>query len=301
MDYSSIPLIIIVASLALIVIVIIRKFPQLSLLDVESLPEVKEERKKEEFMKRRVAERTDATAQQWIEALAPVTRWLKKLQLSFRQFVGNVEKKAVKRMQEKQNAKPLDVQYQAVEEMKSMLAEAHLLFDRGDFEGAEAKYIAAIKIDPKRGLAYQGLADVYAAQKQWKEAMETYQFLLHLDPKSEHALVKLAEIAEQEGKFEEAVQYYEQAVLVNDNKSSRFWKIADLEKTLGHLETAISAIEQAIDLEPENPKYLDFLIEASILVGDKKRAESAFQLLRMVNPDNQKLPALKDKIELMVS
>ena len=53
---------------------------------------------------------------------------------------------------------------------------------------------------------------------------------------------------------------------------------------------------QAVELEPKNPKYLDLLIETVILCGDKDLAERAFNELRMVNPENQKLAVLRERI-----
>ena len=49
-----IPIILIVLSLGMIGSVILRKIPQLSVLDVENIPEVKEEKKKEALLKKRV-------------------------------------------------------------------------------------------------------------------------------------------------------------------------------------------------------------------------------------------------------
>ena len=74
-------------------------------------------------------------------------------------------------------------------------------------------------------------------------------------------------------------------------------KIADLLIEIKSYEPACDAIQQAVELEPQNPKYLDKLVEISVLCGDKKKAEEAYNQLRMVNPENQKLVVFKDKID----
>jgi large subunit ribosomal protein L6 len=46
----------------------------------------------------------------------------------------------------------------------------------------------------------------------------------------------------------------------------------------------------------KNPKYLDLLIEVAILLNDKKMAMDAYNELRLVNPENQKLDSFKSRI-----
>ena len=52
-----------------------------------------------------------------------------------------------------------------------------------------------------------------------------------------------------------------------------------------------------MELEPENPEYLDKLVETSIMAGQKDCAEDAYRKLRMVNPENQKLISLSKRIK----
>ena len=51
-----------------------------------------------------------------------------------------------------------------------------------------------------------------------------------------------------------------------------------------------------MELEPENPKYIDKLIEISIIVGNKKIAKSGLSQLKKVNPENNKLALFEQKI-----
>ena len=44
--YALLPLLLIFFSFVVIIFIIVRKFPQLTLLDVENIPEVKEEKKR---------------------------------------------------------------------------------------------------------------------------------------------------------------------------------------------------------------------------------------------------------------
>ena len=74
-------------------------------------------------------------------------------------------------------------------------------------------------------------------------------------------------------------------------------KIAELFLSIDKADTALEAVRQAVELEPDSPKYLDMMAEVSIKCRDKQSAEDAFQKLRMVNPENQKLDVLRERIE----
>lgn len=291
------PIILIVASLAVIIFLIVRKFPLLSLLDVDSIQEVREGKKKEELIKKRMEKSVIEAKKLWRIKLEPVFKKLREIQLAFRKYVGKVERSLVREEKKKSKVVTIENKLDNVQELRTLLQGAVYCFEHGDWEGAEKKYILAINIDKKNFDAYYGLGQVYINQKQLNEAEETFRFLHHLYPNDSGLLVKLAELAEDKGKIEEAIEYYEQSVLLEDSKASTFVKIAELLKKIGQLEPALEAIRQAVELEPQNPKYLDFFLETSIMLGDKKLAEEVYQQLRMVNPENQKLVSFKERIE----
>jgi hypothetical protein len=108
--------------------------------------------------------------------------------------------------------------------------------------------------------------------------------------------LKGMQMLEREGNSAEAIACYQQAVVINDNLSPRFYHLAELLLKEKQPETALEAIESALDLEPKNPKYLDLLIEVAILLNDKKMAMDAYNELRLVNPENQKLDSFKSRI-----
>lgn len=298
MGYNFIPFFIILVSLTVIIVLIIRKFPQLSLLDVDNLPEVKEEKKKEEILKKRKENKVKEARQERVNRFQPILQDLKKIQGGFRRYVGNVERIVVKGKKKKEIIVPTEpVPAKQQDELRTLVNEAVFAASQGDYETAEKRYIAAIRLDTKNIEAYWGLSDVYRAQGHLEEAEETCKFLLQLEPSNDQVYTKLAELAEEQGKKEQAVQYYEQALLINDGVSSRYAKIAALLSDLEQYDTALESMKQAIELEPQNPKYLDMLTEISIMCGDRPLAEEALQELRMVNPENQKISIFKERID----
>lgn len=290
-----------VLSLSVIIYLIAKHYHQLVVLDVESLPEVKVAKKKDEYLLRKAEQEAKKLNKKMTTIFFPLFRKMKKIQSWFRNYVAYVEKKASVSNVRKQRVKGGLISPEEEQKVRGLINEASHALENGDIESAEKKYIAAIKINDKSKGAYEGLADVYYKRNHLEEAKQTYRFLLYLEPNNEHALIRLAEMAEREGKIDTAVNYYQQAVLINDSISSRFAKLYDLLMQLKQYDTALEAINQALILEPQNPKYLDNLVEASIMVGDKLLAEEVWRELRMVNPENQKLSVLKDKIENMPS
>ena len=293
--YSLLPFILILLSLAVIVFVVIRKFPQLTLIDVGSIPEVKMERKKEEILRKRVEESVAIWGKRQEKFWRPLFRKLKEAQLGFRKYVGRVQKIVVdseRKLKKRRISTP-----EAKAEVAAFLREAGTAFERKDWELAEKKYIEAIRLSPRNREAYFGLGNVYLEKDELNDAEEAFQYLVRLNPRHDGGLVKLAEIAEKRGDVEKAIEYYEKSLLVEDGKATRFVKIAELFLSIDKADTALEAVRQAVELEPDSPKYLDMMAEVSIKCRDKQSAEDAFQKLRMVNPENQKLDVLRERIE----
>lgn len=294
--YFFLPFILILVSLAVIIGLLVRKFPELSLLQVEELPEVKEGKKKDEFLKKQVKKKNKEKLEKKRESWKPVIQMWKNWQLTFRKYVGEIERKffqqRVKKVREEHHASGQSV----VQTVQTLLQDAKFALDQKQLDAAEKKYIDAIRLEPKNKDAYRGLGDVYFEQGHLQEAKETYLFLLHLTPADDALLLRLGEIEEENNNIQAAVDYYQKAVLLNDATPSRFVKIADLMQRIGQYETALEAAFQAVELEPQNPKYLDNFIELAIICENKTQAEKGYQKLRLVNPDNKKLEVFREKI-----
>ncbi len=279
--------------------IIARRFPQLSNLDVQGLPEEQAARKKREIIGKRVDEQTRNFQSVLSKRLQPLATPWRKLQLRFRVYVGKMERLWHHEEAIKKAANPPEQLNDADKEQKllQLIQEGNNSLNHEHYEQAEESFIAAIKINQNSAAAYRGLADTYFAKENYTEAKETYRFLLQLEPDNDSVLAKLGEIAEQQGNTEEAIECYQQAVVLNDLLSPRFYHLAELLIKVKEPAAALEALRSAIELEPKNPKYLDLLIEVAILLGDKKLASEVYSELRLVNPENQKLDSFKSRIE----
>ncbi len=297
--FSILPFILIILSIAIIIIVIVRRFPQLAILDVNSIPEVRMEQKKNEILKKRLEKETVAADRRRMEVFQPIVQRLKNIQLSFRQYVGGVHKRMLERSSAKKTAQvanPVDVG-----SLRTLIQAGENALLQKNFEEAEVKFIEAIKLDSKNADAYRNLGQVYLEKGGLDEAREAFEFLIKINPNDDVAMIKLAEVMRAKGDREKAVEYYEQSIVLDDGKASRFFALAEVLSEMGRNDLVLESISQAAELEPQNPKYLDMLIEFSVKCGNKDLASEAYQQLRMVNPENNKLAVLKDKIENMPS
>jgi len=289
---------IIVAAVLVIGAVIARKFPVVANLDLENLTEEQEQRKKRELIDRHLLDKGREAHAKFQNKLSPIKKVWEFVQDRFRHYVGRIEKLLhyEELVKARQRAKQISFD-ERNKEIGMFLAQAGAQAAEGNYDKAEEYYIAAIKIDKKSAAAYRGLADAYFAKGAIDEAAQTYDFLARLTPGDDALLVKLSELAEQKDKINEAINYLERATTINDSLSPRFNRLAELYIKVGHPELALEAMRQAVELEPRNPKYLDFLAENAILCGDRKVAEKAYEELRLVNPENQKLSELRAKID----
>lgn len=296
---TILPFLLIVVSLTVIITIIVRKFPQLSLLDLETVPDLEEKKKKQEIVKKRVEKKTKKKRDFLAKKMAPLVQKMKDAQLTFRKYVGKVEKTFIKEKQKETTPQTEQEKKQKTQDIRSIIQSADKALKDGDLVTAEKSYLEAIKLDAKSVEAYRGLADVYCGQDQVGEAKETLEFVLHLDKGDDQSMIKLGDIYAKDGKYDKAVEYYQQAIMVNGIFASRFFKMGEMMLKLDQMEGALEAFEQSVELEAQNPKYLDKLLEISIMGGTKKRAQEVYDKLRLVNAENKKLDKYKTEIEKM--
>lgn len=293
---SLLPLILVLASLGVMIYLVLRRWPQITLLDADTIPEAVEEKKKEKILRDRAKKQTQVQRVAWARRMEPLRRFWQMIQARFRAYVSKVQRDVVRAEHKKRDKRQEKDPQKVVDDARQWLQQAEAAVRAEEWDKAEEYFIRVIQIDPKHKDAYRGLGQVYLLQKQYAEAKETYGFLHQLDPADDSVLARLGEIAEAENDISGAVEWYEKSVLLNPNAPGRFARLADLFLALNQPETAREAILQAVELEPENPRYLDNMIEIGIMLGDAALAEEGLRQLRTVNPENQKIPIFQEKM-----
>ncbi|MFW5888739.1 MAG: tetratricopeptide repeat protein [Patescibacteria group bacterium] len=258
---NTVPLFLIFLSLVGISVVIGRKFSALANLDVDSIPEEKESKFKERMAGKRIKKNlmgwSSKAGGRFKNVYSKPNDFLVKT-------ADNLERLKKKYAEEGENAKR-----NKSERIANAFRELEKLDPKEDFEACESKLIEIIGADSKNVHAFEELADLYFDNKKYKEAEQTYEHLLKLfeENKDEH---KRAEI------------YFDLGLVAKEqNKASK----------------ALKNIQKALKLAPNNPRFLDTMIEISIINKDKTLAKSAYDKLAEVNPENKKLEEWKKKLE----
>jgi tetratricopeptide (TPR) repeat protein len=109
---------------------------------------------------------------------------------------------------------------------------------------------------------YEDLGALYILTKQYDQAEETLKFVQKAKPNDASVLVHLGELALAQGDAMGAHAYF----------------------------------SSAIDFSPNNPKYLDFYIEAGLRAGKSSAVRDGLERLKSVNPENQKLPLFAERL-----
>ena len=262
-----IPLVLISIALVIILTIIIRKFPALAILNVTDIPGEREAK----FKKQIITGRVDRDLTRW-------SGFLGRLWLSFYRRTAALLKSWQEKLKKKKIKYQTDAKLSWPEKqkrLKELLFAAEDLLKKEVFDGAEENLVKIISLDQKNLAAFFKLGGLYALQKKWPEARETY----------EHAL-KLAR------------QFKDDEDILGDLTAQEiFFSLAEVAKEAGDYPAALENVREALDLEPNNPRYLDLILDLSIMGKDKKMAKQYWQKLATVNPENQKLGEWEEEIE----
>jgi tetratricopeptide (TPR) repeat protein len=266
---TTVAWILVVISILVIIFIIIRKFPALAILNVDNIPGKKEAKFKEQIMRQRLERDFSSLSLN----LDKKRRYFGRIISSF--LRGHYQR-LLKLKNDLKRHKKISFS-EKKEKVANLFLKAKEAMEEEDYQKSEHYLIEIIGLDPKKVKAFLELGENYRLRKNFKEAKETLEHALKLaqqlrrDPELLTGIViseiqfSLAYVCEEEGLYEEAIEY-------------------------GY---------QALDAEPNNPRYLDLILDLSIIKKDKKLALETWRKLSLANPDNRKLSELRDKIELL--
>jgi tetratricopeptide (TPR) repeat protein len=89
-------------------------------------------------------------------------------------------------------------------ELRALYQQAFDAFVKGDHDAAIAAYERVIARDPRFGLAYQGLAEVYSRQNRLDDAVATIKKAIECDPGEALFHTSLSRFLQRQGRIPEA-------------------------------------------------------------------------------------------------
>ena len=287
--YNIIPLLLILISLSVIIAIVVRKFSVLANLDVANIPAEKEARFKERIISNRLKRNIVKWSAKSSRLIAPAVSGLGQF------FKSNLLK--LYQLKNDYQAKEEDKNFNAGEKIEKLFVQAEEFKKRGDLASAENKYIEIIGLDSKNFKAFKELGRLYFEKKQYEEAKQTFQHVLKLKEDDEDIYENLAQIAREKGDLNQARDEYLKSINFNKQNAQTHFSLASVYQAMGKWPEAIRSLKKALKIEPANPKYLDTMIEISIIIKDKALALDGYQKLLKTNPENNKIAEFKKQID----
>ncbi len=256
---AFISLMIALASVLAILGVLIRKISALRVIDVQTIHEERERDLKAKIIREKL-ERSARSKWRGVAKVSSVA--VRGASRVGRRAVQKLY--AIEQYYQKLNRRATEGQHAYPQEtIFKMTGEAEKFIREEEYIPAEKIFIDIISHNPRSVHAYEGLGNMYLAKKEFDQARETLQFALRLSP----------------------------------NDASVNVSLADIELQLDKTKAALAYLRKAVGKRSKNPKYLDLYIHVSLLSGSLKDARHGLQLLKKVNPENQKIAEFESRFD----
>lgn len=281
-------------SFAGILRIVLGKFPLLARLDVERIRERKEAVRKRALLEERLRRKLLVMLVRARLAFQPLGGRLMDLAKA---LAGRIRKWEEEYTRRRVRGRRPEDRAAMEQKIRTLLLAADEFAKKEEYLEAERRIIEAIALNPKRVETYRVLGGLSLAKKDYDQAKETFKHLLKLNHDDAAAYSALGLVESQLGHLDEAEKDYLKSVALAHKVASYHLDLGLVYRAKGENAKALLQFREATSLEPENPKYLDYQLEEALTLEDKNLAEETWSRLAKVNPENQKLPEFKTRIE----
>jgi tetratricopeptide (TPR) repeat protein len=246
----------------IVLFVIIRRFPALAILDVDSMPEEKEAQIKERISQERIKRKFSFFSKHFLFFVNFVNKIFDRFWLKLKTIKEEKEQKRESERLSKISSK---------DKIDVLFSQADDLIEDEKWDEAEKKLIDIISINDKSFRAFSSLADVYHSQEKLEEAKQTSLYAL-----------KLSEISDEE--------------IDGNDLANLNYSLALINKELDDVDSSFDNISESLKLNPNNPRYLDLMLDLCIIKKRKDLASDFLNKIKKVNPGNNNIPDWEEKI-----
>jgi tetratricopeptide (TPR) repeat protein len=120
-----------------------------------------------------------------------------------------------------------------------------------DFKKAEAEYVEAIKVDPKKGTSYKSLGYFYMNQKRYDEALAKMKSYIELEPHNADSYDSYADVLKEQEKFDPAIEKYLFALSIEKDFAPSIYSLAECYEKKGLKSKAKETYQWLVSIEPE--------------------------------------------------
>ncbi len=258
--------ILVLASLAVIVYIFIKKFPILANIDVSRIEAERQADLKRKILSDKFKRSFNRGFKQFLKFAAPVGRvlagwfqWLYNKLVNLKESYGHDTEAGSE---------------DAAKQIGLLFAEAQDLVHKEEFAKAESKYIEIIGLDSRNYKAFELLAENYLQRENYEEAEQTLEHTIKLKEQLKKGGQEISDL----------------------ELAKTFFSLGLVYQKLNHAQLAFDKFKLALELEPNNPRYLDKMVDVCIMMKDAPTSRQYCQRLEAVNPGNKKLKEIKNKI-----
>jgi protein O-GlcNAc transferase len=199
---------------------------------------------------------------------------------------------------------------------------ADTLVKQGKITEAKRLYQEILDLNPNEGKALHGLAKLFIAEGNEKEAIKTYKHACEAEPRNphyriflgslyrEHFFLKEAEacfvealdigvplgteevlrllgiVYQQMGRLKESLESYKQAFALDPYSAEIAYNIGVLYSTMADREQAMEYFQKATELDPLSTEIHNTIASHHYAVGDYEKARESFRQALHTNPDD---------------
>ena len=280
------------------IILIVRRWTDIRLLDPLTIKEERHRLRREEIIRKRFERMRSERSQ-------PFKRWVRSVGRSFDSLYDALSQR-VQAMEDAYGAGSSRNAFSSLapttqERIKALLLEARSLVRDLKWSEAEKRYIEVLSLDPHSVEAYKGLGTIYLKQKMFAQARETFTFIVKMKKADDIVYASLAEIEEEQGNMHEAELYRLQAVELGGKQACRHAELAGHYFANGDVLKAWPFMKKAIELEPNSAKYAEQALEMAIELGEPGEARHRYQRYRLLSDDRTRFQYWREKVEALES
>jgi len=286
MYFTILIAIILVVALALLGRIVLRRLPELKVLDISTIPAEQRDTNKKTILEAKFLRQKKTADKKISQIVNPVKGYLSDLTAKVQESIEVLEKKY------KRQGEVEEVRTKSINEL---FAEAKAKISSSDYSEAEKDLIEVISRDKKNLEAYELLFDIYRLSKSYSQAEEIIRYLIKLKS-LKYRKNKNVESLKKE-KIEDTEVEVLETIDIDDQLAGYYNDLGGIYELMGKFDKALDANLKANAILPNNPKYLDKVIDLAISVGDKGLAKKTYKRLKEINPKNAKLEQFREALE----
>jgi tetratricopeptide (TPR) repeat protein len=164
---------------------------------------------------------------------------------------------------------------------------AKVYADQRDYTAAVNSYKKVIELDPSRAELYFDIGNIYLKTQKFNEAVQSYQRAIQLNITKKEAYLYIGNAYEQQKDFANAATAYERyLLLLPENPGPAEFQLGLCYSELGQLDKAIIALQDAVKSQPLDQPYNYQLALTYQKARQYDKAEEAYRKLIQISPQD---------------